>query len=154
MSANPIIKQVRPINFLYFHTRTSMQEIPGLVGHIQEKLYREAADKQLFVSGPAYWNYFNVQDVSLPFDLEISLPIGRRPNHYAGEYRFKTSAPFRCLSRTVEGDWSRLAGEYGLMMAYAREHRFKLTGETREVYINIDFEDPEAQSTEIQIGIA
>jgi effector-binding domain-containing protein len=149
----PIAKNVPPINFLFFRTRTSLKEISTLVGHVQEELYADAVDHKLFISGPAYWNYFDFQGVDLPFDLEISLPIANRPAHYRGKYNIKTSGAFRCISLLHEGSWEKFPEAYQFLMANIQQQKLGLTGESRELYLNIDFENPEANITEIQIGI-
>ena len=149
----PVIRTIKPINFLYFPTRTTLSELGGLVGHVQEKLYAEAVKEKLFISGPAYWNYFNFQDIQKPFDLEISLPIAKLPLRYSGKYQIKTSQLFRCLALQHEGSWGKFPEVYGFLMGYIHQQGLALTGESRELYSNIDFENPEANVTEIQIGI-
>jgi effector-binding domain-containing protein len=149
----PVIRDIKPIRFLYFSTRTTMAELSGLVRHVQESLYADAVQHGLFISGPAYWNYFNFQDLEKPFDLEISVPVAGLPENYKGKYATKTSPSFRCVSGILEGSWDKFPDAYGELMAYAREQNLRVTGESREAYLNIDFERPDANRTEIQIGI-
>lgn len=45
-------------------------------------------------------------------------------------------------------------GSYGILMQYAQEHGLQPSGVNRELYINADFVYPEANVTEIQMGLA
>lgn len=148
-----ITKNVAPINFLYYETRTTLAELPGLVGHVQQSLYEEAVQKKLFVSGPAYWTYFNFHDTQKPIDLQISLPVAKVPKRFKGQFRIKTAGQFRCIAYTHLGSWEKFSESYSQLMRFIHKQKLCLTGESRELYINIDFENPASNVTEIQIGI-
>jgi effector-binding domain-containing protein len=148
-----ITKNIGPIRFLYFAARTTVAELSGLVGHVQQELFAEAVKHKFFISGPAYWNYFNFHDVKKPFDLQISVPVAKIVSGYKGKYPIKTTGPFRCVSFMHEGSWEKFPESYGLMMGFIHKQKMCLTSESREIYINVDFENHGANVTEIQIGI-
>ena len=149
------IKEVRPINFLYFRTMTKVGELGRFVGIIARELYRDAALNDLEVTGPVYWRYFGFDgNESTEFILEIAVPIGEMPEEYGGKFSLKRSKPFFCLSTIHEGSWYDIPKSYGKLMAFMQAQQLMPGTENRELYINIDFNNPEANSTEIQIGIS
>jgi hypothetical protein len=73
------VKEVKPINFLYFRTETRVSDLLNFV-HIGQDLYREAVKKNLTITGPVHWHYFGfdvyfLQTTSfIGFLLAIALP--------------------------------------------------------------------------------
>ena len=149
----PILKSVKPIRFLYFEVTTTLAELHALVGNVVERLYEDAAEQKLFVGGPAYWNYFNFTTVDKPFDLEICLPLAKAPASYNGKFQIKTSKPFQCISYFHDGSWEKLSDSYTLLRDYIEEQKLPRTGESREVYVNINFEDAEANRRIVPEGV-
>ena len=148
------IKEVKPINFLYFRTITKTGELGRYVGIIARSLYRDAALNDLEVTGPVYWNYFGFEgDEQKSFTLEIALPVAEIPDAYAGKFKFKRTDTFPCLSLIHEGSWYDLPQSYSRLIQYMKEKQILPAVETREVYVNIDFVNPEANITEIQMGV-
>jgi effector-binding domain-containing protein len=52
-----------------------------------------------------------------------------------------------------EGDWMSIPDSYSLIMQFIAENKLNPTGENRELYLNVDFHNAEANTTLIQIGI-
>lgn len=52
-----------------------------------------------------------------------------------------------------EGDWLQMMGSYDKLMRYAAEHNCTPVGVKREMYVNVDFVNPDANVTEIQLGV-
>lgn len=147
------IKEIKPINFLFFRTETTVKELSKylLVG---QELFQEATKNKLSITGPVHWHYFGFDgDESKTFTLEISLPVAQILEEYDGKFHFKRTAPFRCVSVAHEGSWLEIPKTYGAAFQFIGEKRLKPISANREVYINVDFADPSANSTEIQIGI-
>jgi effector-binding domain-containing protein len=148
------IKEIKPMNFLYFETETKVSELANFVGRVPKALQLEAAKLGLVVTGPVYWNYVGFAgDVSQPFVLEISIPVDEFPANYRGEFKLKRTSNFKCLSVMHEGSWLDIPKTYGSMMQYVMSHQLQPTFNNREVYVNCDFIDPLANITEIQMGI-
>jgi effector-binding domain-containing protein len=148
------IKQIKPINFLYFRTETKISELAGFISRVPKALHLEAAKLGLHVMGPVYWNYFNFAgDDTKPFILEISIPVDELPVNYQGEFLLKRTPDFKCLSVVHYGDWYEIPKTYGSLMEYIHHHQLKPTLVNREVYIHCDFKDVDANVTEIQLGI-
>lgn len=149
----PVQKTVQPINFLFFRTETTLGELGNFFG-IAPQLYAEAVNLKLPVTGPIHWHYAGFMGKpDKTFTLEIALPVAETPNDYDGKFHFKRSEAFRCVSLIHEGAWLEMTGSYGRVMEYCRQQQLTPSGINREVYINVDFANPEANTTEIQLGI-
>lgn len=148
------IKEIKPINFLYFKTETTVGELSGFVKHVAKDLHLEAAKLGLDVTGPVYWSYFGFAgDYTKPFTLEISIPLAEFPIDYKGTFLLKRTTLFKCLSTFHEGAWLDIPATYGKLMQYIQHHQLVPNLMNREIYINCDYGDTEANFTEIQIGI-
>lgn len=147
------IKDVRPANFLFFRTETTVSE---LVNHlpVAQSLYEEAVDQKLRINGAVHWHYLGFTgDLSAKFTLEICIPIDRIPADYDGNFHVKRTEPFRCISLIHEGSWYQIPESYGKIMQYAGEHSLVPAGNNREVYVHVDLQDADANVTEIQLGL-
>ena len=149
------IKEIKPINFLFFRTKTRLSELGRYIGIVARELYRDATLNDLEISGPVYWNYIGFTgDVSKEFTLEIGLPIAEIPSQYEGKFRVKREDTFYCVSLFHEGSWFDLPASYENLMNFIEDRQLKSIGLNREIYINMDFNNPSANITEVQIGIS
>lgn len=148
----PMIKQVQPINFLFFRTETTLNEL-GNFFHVANELYAEASAQQLRVTGPVHWHYFGFMgDATKSFTLEIALPVAEVIQEYDGQFHFKRTENFNCVSLIHEGDWLQMTSSYEKLMQYVQAHQLTPIGVNREIYVNVDFVNPQANVTEIQLG--
>lgn len=149
----PAQKQVQPISFLFFRTETKLEEL-GNFFHVANELYAEALKHNLSITGPIHWHYFGFMgEASKPFTLEISLPVAEVLSGYDGQFHFKRTEPFNCVSLIHEGNWLAMTGSYQKIVEYAMQHQLTPTGVNREIYVNVDFVNTEANVTEIQLGV-
>jgi effector-binding domain-containing protein len=147
------IKEVKPISFLYFRTETNISELQNFF-HVAKELFREAVKHNLTITGPVHWHYFGFNgDFEKPFTLEISLPVGEVLAEYDGKFHFKRTESFKCVVLTHEGEWREMGKSYGQAMEFIAKNQLVPIAVNREIYINADFAFPEANTTEIQIGI-
>lgn len=148
------VKEVKPINFLYFRTKTRVGELGRYIGVIARELYRDAALNDMEVTGPVYWNYFGFNgNESTPFTLDIAIPIAEIPGNYRGKFQAKREDSFPCVSMVHEGSWFDLQQSYIRMMEFLAIRGLEPCGQNREIYVNIDFMNPAANVTEIQVGV-
>ena len=147
-----MVKQVQPVSFLFFRTETTLGEL-GNFFHVANELYTEALKYKLSVTGPVHWHYFGFTDVSRPFTLEIALPVAEVLREYDGPFHFKRTENFDCVSLIHEGDWLQMTASYEKLMEYAQAHQLTPAGVNREIYVNVDFVNPQANVTEIQLGV-
>ena len=145
------IKTHPRLTILYSTHRTTIQELGPLVGTVMKDLYIEAS-KNTVVSGPVYWIYHGADGrPDTVFTLEIALPIqGFFPS---SRFQVKELSPFKTVSHVHEGAWQQLHATYAQMMQHIEANKIPLRDECRELYLNIDFEKPENNITEVQIGI-
>lgn len=147
------IKEVKPINFLFYRTETTIAEL-GSFFPISGQLFREAVQLGLTITGPIHWHYHGFMgDVTKPFILEISLPVAEIVEEYDGTFHFKRTEPFKCVTDIHEGNWLEMPQTYGKLMQFMAEQKLTPLAQNREVYVNSDFNHPEANWTEVQIGI-
>lgn len=146
------IKEIKPINFLYHRVETTVNELAAFIPMAKE-IYREAVQTDLHITGPMHWHYLGFSGVDTPFTLEISLPVSHVLSDYDGKFHFKRTQPFKCVSMIHEGDWLEMPRTYDLLMQFIADHQMKTVSVSREIYLNSDFQNSEANITEVQIGI-
>jgi hypothetical protein len=147
------LKDVRPANFLYYKTRTTVGELWQFLP-VGQRLFKEAVTNGVTIVGPIHWHYHGFEgDLSKPFDLEIALPIAQPPTDYDGEFHVKRTSPFQCVAEQHDGSWESIPVTYAKLMDFAREKGLKPAGINREIYIYFDSANPEGNSTEIQLGV-
>lgn len=147
------IKEARPVNFLFYRTETTIAQLFTLLP-IGQKLYKEAVEQGLSITGPVHWHYFNFTgDVNQRFILEICLPVAEVVKEYDGLFHFKRTDLYKCVSIVHEGDWQDIPKSYEKLMQFMDENKLTPVAINRELYINVDFNHPENNVTEIQMGI-
>lgn len=150
----PTLKQVKPINFLFFRTETRVTELEKFLP-ISNELFKEAFERNLRITGPVHWHYFGFMgDINKLFTLEIALPVAEIIREYDGRFHFKRSEPFSCASIVHEGNWLDIPKSYERLMAFTGKQKLTAAGVNREIYINVDFANPESNVTEIQLGVS
>ena len=148
------VKVVKPLTFFYLSTRTTIKELSSYVGVVARELYKEAANHNILVTGPVYWQYIGFDGgENTAFTLEIALPVEGRKTDYQGKFAFRRTDEFKCLSTLHEGAWQEIPQTYGQLFDYIGRHRLQPTGTNREVYLNFSFQEPQSNVTEIQIGL-
>ncbi len=147
-------KEVKPLTFFYHSVRTTVDGLTAQTGVVARDLYREAATLGLDVTGPLCWQYVNFDPTpGAEFTLHIALPVAEARADYAGAFAFQRMGPFRCLSAVHEGDWAKLPETYQKLFGYLAAQNLRPSGLSREVFLTVNFTDPKANVTEVQIGI-
>ena len=148
-----LVKEVKPINFIYYRTETTVDNLINIIP-VAKEVYKEAAVYNLHVTGPLHWHYTGFSgDVNKPFVLEVALPVADVLQEYDGKFHFKRTEPFKCVSVMHEGSWSEIPMTYNKLMQFVTKNRMEASLINRELYINADFQHPDANVTEIQMGI-
>lgn len=147
------LKEVKPIRFLFYRTETTVQELNQFMW-VAKALMKEAVQRELTITGPVHWHYHGFMgDIHKPFILEICLPVAEVLPDYDGDFHFKVTEPFKCVALIHEGSWYNIPSSYAKLMAYTQDHKLTPIGSNRELYINADFIAPDANVTEIQLGV-
>lgn len=145
------IKTHPPLTVLYSTHQTTIQQLSQFVGTVMKDLYLDAA-KNSIVSGPVYWIYHGMDGKpDTIFTLEIALPV--QGTFKSSKFLMKELPAFKAVAHTHEGAWEQLFATYGQMMQHIEANKVPLKDECRELYLNIDFQKPENNITEVQVGI-
>ena len=145
------IKTHPPLTVLYSTHKTTIPQLNQFVGTVMKDLYAEAASSTL-VCGPLYWIYHGLDGKpDTVFTLEIALPI--QGKFQSSQFSIKDLPAFKTITHIHEGAWEQLYATYGQMMQHIEANKIPIKDECREVYINIDFQKPENNITEVQVGI-
>ncbi|GHM99276.1 hypothetical protein WSM22_07660 [Cytophagales bacterium WSM2-2] len=153
MNTAPEVKEVKPVSFLFYRTETTVNELINLIP-VSQEIIREAVERKLPITGAVHWHYFGFDgDLTKKFTVEVAVPVGKVLSDYDGKFHFKRTNPFRCVQLTHEGPWLELPNSYGSIMKFIADNKLTPSSAIREVYVNSDFENPEANVTEIQFGI-
>ncbi|SDG00637.1 GyrI-like small molecule binding domain-containing protein [Dyadobacter soli] len=147
-------KTIQPIHVLYFETRTSFKEIFQYVRVEARKLYQDAVRNDLEITGPVYWIYNGADgQPDTVFTLTIALPVTKPSHSIDSPYHLKQLEAFECISAELYGNWDGLVNTYGALFGEIMAQKLNMSGQNREIYLNMDFENPERNITEVQIGI-
>lgn len=149
-----LIRTIHPIHVLFFETKTSLKELSQHVRYVARKIYQDALRNDLEVTGPVYWIYEGADgNPETVFSLTIALPVSPSEKILESEFQTKYLDSFNCVTEQLFGDWNGLGKVYGSLISDIFSQNKTLSGQNREVYINMDFENPERNITEVQIGI-
>lgn len=147
-------KTIQPIHVLYFETRTSFQEIFQYVRVEARKLYQDAVSNDLEITGPVYWVYQGADGrPDTVFTLTIALPVTPPSHTIDSPYQLKQLEAFECITEQLYGNWDGLINTYGSLFSEIMSQKLVMSGQSREIYLNMDFENPDRNITEVQIGI-
>jgi effector-binding domain-containing protein len=140
-----------PLTVLYSSHQTTIQQLGQFIGTVMKDLYIEATNNTI-VSGPVYWIYHGMDGKpDTVFTLEIALPIQGR--FISTRFPVKELPAFKTVAHVHEGAWEQLHATYAQMMQHIEANKIPIKDECRELYLNIDFERPENNITEVQVGI-
>ncbi|MCK8494369.1 GyrI-like domain-containing protein [Spirosoma sp. RP8] len=147
-------KQAPPMTTLCYTTNTTLKELHRFWNVTAQGIYREANRLGLDIMGPVYWSYYGVDgNPDTVFRLEISLPVSKATGQPDG-FAFKRWEPFHCLAALHVGPWENLPETYRRLMSTVFEQGNQPNGICREVYLNMNLEQPPHNVTEVQIGLA
>ena len=143
------IKTHPPVTVLYSSHRTTLKELKQLQPVVKD-LYTEAANNAL-ISGPLYWIYHGADGKpDTEFTLEIAIPI--QGQYSSSKFLTKQLTPFKAVTCLYEGSYDQIYAGYSEILQYIDAHKIPINEESRELYLNVDFQQPENCVTEIQVG--
>lgn len=137
------------VTVLYSTHKATLKDLPKL-SNVSKEVYAEAANHS-FVSGPVYWIYRGADgNPDTEFTLEIAVPIQGFFN--SSKFSIKELAPFKAVVIRHEGSWEKLGMSYEQIMQFVESNKIPIKDEFRELYINVDFQQPQNNITEVQVG--
>jgi effector-binding domain-containing protein len=147
------IREIPPITLLCCRMKVNLA---GMLSHVRvrsRELYAEAHTQDMEITGPLYWIYHGADgNPETIFQLYIGIPVTPTDQELKS-FSILRIETFRCASFIHFGPWEQLPSVYGRILQQIQSEGYQLTGENREVYLNMDFTDEGNHITEIQIGI-
>jgi effector-binding domain-containing protein len=149
------VKTIRAMEVLCFETETTLEKMQQYIRIMARRLYSEASKLDLEITGPIYWLYDGADGKpDTIFKLTIALPVTTSDRKITGsEFRIQTLDTFFCLAEQHLGNWMDLGKTYCNLMMAVNEKNLQVSGLVREIYLNMDFHNPEANITEVQMGL-
>ncbi|WP_127128257.1 GyrI-like domain-containing protein [Pseudoflavitalea rhizosphaerae] len=146
------IKTHPPVTVLYSSHQTTLNTLHQYVGTVLQDLLAEAANQKALISGPVYWVYHGSDGKpDTEFTLEIALPVQGMSN--SGKFGLKQLPAFKALVHEHVGAWEDLPSVYGQLLKFIDDRKIAINDECREIYVNIDFQDPRNNITTVQMGV-
>lgn len=146
------IKTHPPVTVLFSSHQTTLSTLHQFIGTVLKDLLAEAASQQAFISGPGYWVYHGSDGKpDTQFTLEIALPVQGITS--SQKFGVKQLPAFKALVQEHVGAWENLSVTYGQILKHVDERKIALTDECREIYLNVDFQQPANNITIVQMGI-
>ena len=132
---------------------TSLKEISKFVRVKADEVYKKAVNSGYEITGPVYWIYYGMDgNPDTRFNLEIGVPVQQKKSTDNG-YICNDIDTMECLTLIHNGSWGSFPQSYALLIGELMKSGRALNGITREIYINIDFDNPNNNITEIQLGL-
>lgn len=140
---------------LCFETPTTLREISQFVRVVAHKMYQVAIQNELEITGPVYWIYTGMDgNPETVFTLCIALPVSNHDTALdTSDFKLKQLETFHCVAEQHPGNWNQLGETYGSLIPGIISDGLVMSGQNREIYLHMDFDNPEANITEVQIGI-
>lgn len=144
-----------PFYSLVFTSETSLAQLGQYVRGIARELYTEAVKNELEITGAIYWIYEGMDgNPETVFHLTIALPVSKPVEAIASEkFSIQMQDAFTYVSTVHFGEWNTLSASYVKVIGEINEAGFTMTRVYREQYIAMDFDNPEANVTIIQVGV-
>ncbi len=141
------------MNFFCFSTEATLMELGNYIRVKAHETYIEAVKNKLEITGPIYWIYYGMDgNPETKFKLDIGVPV-QNSKPISNGFSCKPIEQMEFATCIHEGSWDNFSQSYLSLVAEVMKSGRMPNGIAREVYINIDFENPENNRTEIQLGL-
>lgn len=144
------IKQVKQTKVFGKEIKISLNKIYDHVKVLPESIVADMQQKGFECEGPQIWIYNGADgNPETEFDLLIGFPVSDQ----SMDHDITALEDFKCATLMHKGDWANFKQSYEKVIGEVMQNGYQMTGECREVYHQVDFENVENNLTEIQIGI-
>lgn len=144
------IKQVKQTKVFGKEIKTSLKNIYEHVKVLPETIASEMNQKAFKCEGPQIWIYNGADGKpETEFELLVGFPVANDKM----DINITALEDFKCVTAMHKGDWGKFNESYQKIIGEVMQNGYEMTGECREVYHKVDFENVENNLTEIQIGI-
>lgn len=140
-------------HFFYQRHETNYAGMLALVRTAIKDVYQQAISAGLEICGAPAWHYHNFDgNPETVFTLDIGVPV-TTVQPVPAPWKCETLPAFNCVSMEHHGPWEQLANTYGALFTGLQLLNKQPNGYTREQYLRFNFEQPDQNLTNIQIGI-
>lgn len=144
------IKQVKQTKVFGKEIKTSLAKIAEHVKVLPESIASDMIQKGMSIEGPQVWIYNGADgNPDTEFDLLVGFPVAQDKM----DKDITALEDFKCATTIHKGDWANFQQAYCAIIGEITQNGYQMTGECREVYHKVDFENVENNLTEIQIGV-
>jgi len=144
------IKNVKQSKVFGKEIKTTLKAIGKHVKVLPEQILCELGRKGFSTKGPQVWIYNGADgNPETEFDLLVGFPVEIDKM----DIDITALNEFKCATHMLKGDWANFPQAYCAIIGEVMQNGYLMTGECREVYHHVDFENVEKNLTEIQIGI-
>jgi len=144
------IKKIKQTKVFGREIKTSLGKIEEHVKVLPESIASEMNQKGFESNGPQIWVYNGADgNPTTEFDLLVGYPVAAE----AMDVDITALEEFNCATLIHNGAWHKLSESYQKVIGEVMQNGLQMTGECREIYHQVDFENVENNLTEIQIGI-
>ncbi len=149
------MKTIPALTIICFETKTSLQNLSQYIRVIAHELYLEAAKYEFEILGPVHWIYEGMDGkANTIFKLTIALPITATEKQIdSNRFLIKQLPAFHYISETLTGPWDQLGKTYESIITKILNNKLEMSGQNREIYFQMNFEQPAYNLTEVQIGV-
>ncbi len=148
-----MIVTIQPINFIYFVAEPICDDSSAIL-RMADQLYREAYDWRMPACGAIQCHYqkdpLNVHSPR----FNIALPVQSFAGNYDGVCHFKRTDLYRCVLTVHHGPLTLLAEARRKLTESALCDGLCLSHNDRDVQVVFDVQDPSANITMVQVGVA
>ncbi|RBL93086.1 DJ-1/PfpI family protein [Chitinophaga flava] len=149
----PEFSQVNPLTFFYRSYEVNYSGMLALVRTAAREIYQQAIATGMEISGPVQWHYHQFDGKpETVFRLDIGVPV-TTAGPVPAPYQCEVLPGFDCITMPHKGGWDKLGETYGKLLGAINLLGIKMTGYNREQYFQYDFQQPDQNITNIQIGV-
>lgn len=131
---------------------TTLNEIGKYVGDVPMQMMETVMKAGGIMAGPQVWQYEGADgNMDTKFQLTIAVPLTEQVEALKGST--KELEPIECCTIIHNGAWSELKGSYQKVIEEIMTAGKQPGSICREVYHQVDFEEPANNVTEIQMSI-
>jgi len=124
---------------LSIRTRTSVQDIPQVLGKAYGAIAQYLGELGEQPAGPPFAAYYNMDMQNL--DIEIGLPVSRR---FSGKDNIRASEipSGKVATCLYTGPYSEIEPAYSALSRWIEDNRYEATGVVYEMYLNDPAQTP------------
>ena len=144
------IKQTKSQKVFGREIKTSLKTIKQYVQVVPQLIIDDMIKRKIEIKGAQVWMYKGMDGKpDTVFDLTIGFPVDEGCN----DESIIVFNEFKYVSLMHKGSWMNFTDSYNKIIGSIMKDNLQMSGESREIYHNVDFENQENNLTEIQIGV-